>query len=127
MSFSEAIRTERVRCRAALPDHHRVFSYVDRGFYAEQVRRYQRYFTDEQLCFIPYENFRDQPEQTMNTIFTFLDVDATNYHFVPQSVNKTNYPQKMEPADRQYLMDVYQNDIKTLEQLLGWDCSPWLR
>lgn len=127
ISFSEAIRTERVRCRVALPNHHRVFSYVDRGFYAEQVRRYQRYFPDEQLCFLPYEDFRESPEQTMHSIFTFLGVDPAQYHFKPQTVNKTHYQQEMDSADRQYLINLFRNDVKELERLLGWDCSSWLR
>src|ERR1700686_353421 len=39
LPLAEAIEKEPERCREALPLQHRVYSYVDRGFYALQVRR----------------------------------------------------------------------------------------
>lgn len=126
IGFSEAIRTERERCKTALPDHHRIFSYVDRGFYAEQVRRYQRYFPDEQLCFIKYDKFRKNPEQTMDVIFNFLKIDPALHLFKERVINKTDYKSEIKPADRQYLIGIYQNDVQELERLLDWDCSAWL-
>jgi hypothetical protein len=44
LSFWDAIQGESLRCRDALPLQHRVYSYTDRGFYTEQVRRIWRYF-----------------------------------------------------------------------------------
>lgn len=126
LSFSEAIRKERERCKGALPDPHRVFSYVDRGFYAEQVRRYQRFFSEDQLCFLPYEDLRKAPDKTMRSIFSFLGVDPDAYRFEPQIVNKTTYQETLKPSDREFLIEVFRNDIKELERLLGWDCSNWL-
>src|SRR5205823_5136114 len=38
LSFKDAVDQESVRCREALPLQHRVVSYIDRGFYAHQVR-----------------------------------------------------------------------------------------
>ena len=44
LPFPQAIASESERCRAALPLQHRVFSYVSRGFYSEQLRRLWSFF-----------------------------------------------------------------------------------
>ncbi|MGB7755383.1 MAG: hypothetical protein WBL23_04905, partial [Salinisphaera sp.] len=44
LSFWDAIQNEEPRCKEALPYQHRTYSYVDRGFYLEQLRRLWRYF-----------------------------------------------------------------------------------
>jgi len=43
LPFWEALQSEAQRCREALPYQHRVYSYVDRGFYTEQLRRLWTY------------------------------------------------------------------------------------
>lgn len=44
LSFQDAIQNETGRCRTALPGQHRIFSYVDRGFYMAQLRRLWSFF-----------------------------------------------------------------------------------
>ena len=44
LPFNLALEQEDARCREALPLQHRVFSYVDRGFYSAQLRRLWRFF-----------------------------------------------------------------------------------
>src|SRR5437879_11148793 len=47
LSFAEAIEKEVERCREALPLQHRVYSYIDRGFYAQPARRLINIFRRE--------------------------------------------------------------------------------
>ena len=47
LPFALALEQEEARCREALPFQHRVFSYVDRGFYSAQLRRLWRFFGRE--------------------------------------------------------------------------------
>ena len=49
LTFLESIQQERQRAREALPYQHRVFSYIDRGFYSEQLRRLTRFFPENLL------------------------------------------------------------------------------
>src|SRR5438094_818114 len=58
LSFKEAVEQEAVRCRKALPLQHRVFSYVDRGFYAHQVRRLFNIFGEGNLLILLTEDLR---------------------------------------------------------------------
>lgn len=45
ISFWDALAGEGDRCRQALPLQHRVYSYVDRGYYTEQLRRLWTFFS----------------------------------------------------------------------------------
>jgi hypothetical protein len=53
LSFEDAIsETGRRRVRNAEGGAHRVYSYVERGFYAQQIRRLLQLFPPEQLLFL---------------------------------------------------------------------------
>ncbi len=125
LSFWEAIRQERIRCREALPLQHRVYSYIDRGFYAEQIRRLWRFFPEEHVLAIKSEDLRLAPVETLNRIWQFLGVSQ---HEVTASKNEHagNYAERMDLQAKEYLMKVFEYPIRELERLLGWDCSHWL-
>jgi hypothetical protein len=55
-------------------------SVLQQGLYAEQLNRYLTYFDRSQLCILIYEDSKKDPKKFMETIYTFLGVDAT---FVP--------------------------------------------
>lgn len=126
-TFSLAIRHEAMRCRSSLPDQNRVCSYVDRGFYSEQVRRLRRYFREDQLFIAKYESFKANQEQEMYNIFEFLGVDKDAFTYKPLSIHTIKYHQEaMAEFDRNYLVDIFRYDIKEIEKALNWDCSDWL-
>ena len=81
LSFAEAIAKEAVRCRKALPLQHRIFSYIDRGFYAHQVRRLFNIFGHAQCLILLNEDLKTNHSQTMNKVFEFLGLDTS---FVPR-------------------------------------------
>lgn len=124
VDFATAIRTEGNRCREALPFQHRCYSYIDRGFYSEQIRRIWRYFPQDQTLFIKYENFKKNPQQTLNEISNFLNVPPFN-KIKEKIVNKRPYINKMAEKDRIYLESIFCHDIKQLELMLNWNCSNW--
>lgn len=127
LPFSEAIRNERFRCRAYLPEQHGHFSYTDRGFYTEQIRRFQRLFPNNQLLFIRYDDFKKHQEKTLQQVFEFLNVDPSRYQHEHQVTHYIPYHEKLNPNDHRYLLNLFRNEIHALEQLLGWDCSDWLK
>lgn len=124
-SFSEAIRLERVRCRSALPLQHRVFSYVDRGFYSEQLRRLWRYFPEGQTLIIKHEELKLDLSNTLTKIANFLgvkDFDHSEY----LDIHSRAYLNQMSSEDFYYLRDVFYSEVKMLEAMLGWSCDSWL-
>ena len=62
LPFASALEQEEARCRGALPLQHRVFSYVDRGFYSAQLRRLWRFFGRDQVLVLRQEELRLDPK-----------------------------------------------------------------
>ena len=126
LSFWKAIQGEPERCREALPYQHRVYSYVDRGFYLEQLRRLWSFFPKEQVLVLKSEELKCQPIQTLQRVCEFLNVDPLN-GIEPLDIHSRPYNSPMGARERQYLRSVFELEIRGLERVLGWDCSSWLK
>src|SRR5256714_5381608 len=124
LSFAEAIEKEPGRCREALPLQHRIYSYIDRGFYAHQVRRLFNSFGNDNCLVLLNEELRNDHQKTLWRVFKFLGVDSS---FVPPeaSVFEQEYSNKIDTQLRSRLIDIFQFDIKELEKLIGRDLSSW--
>jgi hypothetical protein len=125
LSFAEAIAVEETRCREALPYQHRVYSYLDRGFYSEQLRRIWRFFPRAQVLVLKSEDLRDHPQATLDQVCAFLDIAPLALD-APQCVHALPYPHALGNAEKNYLTDWYEYEIKQLEKMLDWDCRDWL-
>jgi hypothetical protein len=124
LSFPEAITRESIRCRKALPLQHRIFSYVDRGFYASQVRRLFNIFGRDQCLILLNEDLESEHESSLRKVFRFLNVD--------DSINPPDarvfahpYDSRIEPKLHRKLIETFYFDIKELEQLLGREMPSW--
>lgn len=123
-SFSEAIAAEVERCRSALPHQHRVFSYVSRGFYSEQLRRLWSFFPRNQTLILRQEELLEDPGGTLGRVHRFLRVEPR----LPAETLRANsgqYANSMDPSIRVQLQRLFGPEISQLEQLLGWDLSHW--
>lgn len=78
LSFKEAIRRE--KDRIVIDFFHKThFSYISRGYYAQQVKRYLQYFPLENLFFIRFEDdLIKNRNATIAKLGTFLGVDTKN-------------------------------------------------
>jgi hypothetical protein len=123
LSFKEAIEKEPERCREALPLQHRVYSYIDRGFYAHQVRRLFNIFGADKCLILLNEELRSDHKKTLRAVFDFLNVDNS---FIPPEARV--FEQEYEEIDNELysrLIDIFHFDIKELERLLSRDLSAW--
>ena len=124
LGFLEAIAEEPNRIRAALPLQPRRTSYLDRGFYHEQMERVFRFFPREQVHVVKFDDFRNDTAEVVNKVFAFLGVTALP-RIQNRQQNRIAYDRKMTADERHYLQDLYETDIARLEKLLNWDCSAW--
>lgn len=125
LSFFDAIKNEEKRCRKALPKQHRIYSYVDRGFYLDQIKRLWFFFPKNQVIIIKNEDLRKNNCETLNKICDFLNIDQ--FKTVEQKEkNSRKYQSKITDDEINFLKSIYEYDIKGLERELGWDCSNWL-
>jgi hypothetical protein len=123
LSFSSAIRLERFLRLSDFPRQSRERSYVDRGFYTRQIRRLLRHFSRSQMLFIKTDDLRNDHSGTLDRVFDFLGVRRMG-GIEPANINTNEYD-PMSARDRAYLERRFRNEIRELEELLGWDCSGW--
>jgi len=125
LDFFEAIKTEEMRGKEALPHKHRVYSYKDRGFYSEQLRNIYRFFPKNQVLVLRYDKFKQNTLESLNAITSFLGI--SNFDDITKKIiHATPYDRKMTYEEFVYLKDSYIYEIKTIEKMLDWDCSQWL-
>ena len=125
LPFWEAITNEKARCRQALPSQHRVYTYIDRGYYLEQLRRLWRFFPKRNVLILKNEYLKNQPQDALKEICDFLAID--NFvNVTPRQTHSTPYPSALSAQERAYLLAVFEHEIKGLERMLGWDCNDWL-
>ena len=126
LPFALALEQEEARCRKALPLQHRIFSYVDRGFYSAQLRRLWRFFGRKQVLVLRQEDLRLSPQKCLDTIWQHLSLPP-GPAITPLERHNGGYVSTMAPDCRERLRKIFWQEIGQLENLLGWDCSNWLR
>ena len=126
LPFKDALDYEKERCREALPYQHRVFSYIDRGHYLDQLRRIWAYFPKENVLVLKNEHLKQNPNATLNQIADFLGIAKFN-NINNKNVHSRPYVSHMSKDERDYLKSIFDPEIKELEQELQWDCSDWLK
>lgn len=126
LPFWDAVQYERDRCRQALPLQHRIYSYIDRGFYVEQLRRLWTYFPRNQVMVLKSEYLKYRPQEALRDVYDFLDVDGGNAVSC-KNVHSRSYDSPMTKNEKSFLQHVYEFEIRELERELGWDCSDWVK
>lgn len=61
------------------------FTYIEHGFYFEQVKNCLQYFSKKQLLVLDYDDLKNNPEVLLKNVFHFLQVDET---FIPDLTPK---------------------------------------
>ena len=120
--FDWCIRQGRQRLFAAEPwGHHREFSYVERGFYGEQVERVFGLFPREQVLVLTSDALRGEPGAALGAVRTFLGLPpapapgAREVHVG----REMDYPSELTPEDIAWLREVYAADDLRLKALTG--------
>ena len=80
-------------------------SFLARGFYAEQLEKWFKLFSTNQIMIVPSEKLASDTQNTMSSIFKFLNLPE----FKIPNTKKVNVSQysKMNPATRKLLIDFF--------------------
>jgi hypothetical protein len=118
--FGWCIREGRQRLFDAEPwGHHREFSYVERGFYGEQLERLYGLFPRRQVLILASEDLRARPDEALARVRRFLSV-AEGPAPSPREVHvgrEMDYGSELTDEDVAYLRDVYAADQLRLAAL----------
>lgn len=127
LPFSEAIRGGRSRVKEAQGGVHRIYSYVERGFYEPQIKRLLQYYPRSQIHFATTDQLWLEPKGTLNGVERFLDI---NEEMNPERryivAARTDIPDQLSRADFEYLMDLYAPDIRAVSEITDISLKDWL-
>lgn len=103
---------KRVADNPDTPGFHREYSYVERGFYGEQVQRVLRLFPREQVLFLRSEDLRAEPARILCKVCDFLNAPRFTHVAQKQShVSKDiDYGELINQTDRSYLRELFSQD-----------------
>ena len=128
--FAWCVRAGRARVDSPeAPGFHRVFSYVERGFYAAQLEQLFAIFSPEQVLLLRSEDLDRQPNHTLGRICRFLGVAAPATPVVPRRelvAKDIDYGATITQADRAYLRDIFADDLRRFAVLSGLSVDHWL-
>jgi len=130
--FAWCIREGRCRLTGAdpsAPGHHRVFSYVERGFYGSQAERLLGLFPAAQCLFLRSEDLRDNPGPQLDRLCDFLHLPPSQLR-APRTIHPARdivYPSLLTIEDRALLAEIYRPEMDRFEIATGMDTSFWTR
>lgn len=119
--FAWCIREGRQRMFEAWPwGHHREFSYVERGFYAEQLERLFGLFPREQVLVLRSEDLRADPGPPLAEVRRFLGLPPAAAPAAREvHVGPADLAADLAAADVAHLRAVYAADNDRLAALTG--------
>ena len=125
LSFSDAIRSGRTRVQDAPFGVHNIYSYVERGFYADQLARVFKRFDHNQV-FILRSDQVAAAHPIIQDLQSFLGLDPIALEEIADNVNPSSLPAAAElQADFDYLQQLYQEDLARLSDMIELDISDW--
>jgi hypothetical protein len=120
--FGWCIRDGRARVAAAPRGQHRIFSYVERGFYGEQLDRLCGLFPAAQVLVLRSDDLKADPGGTLNRVRRFLDLPERpppRPHLA--HVKPATPPDlELEAGDAEHLRRLYAVDNVRLAALAGF-------
>ena len=123
LDFSRAIREgrDRVVTQGQIEGQHRVFSYVERGFYAVQVERLFARFPRDRIFFLTRMDLLRRRESTLDSICKFLDIPKWR-KYPPHEIVRSRASAGVDPPsvkDIRYLRELFREDLEITESLIG--------
>lgn len=132
LPFAAAILRERSRLRrdrdpiawTSAARHH---SYVDRGRYADQIRRVLRHFPREQLLFLRSDDLRLRHAETLGRVFRFLGLAPPPHLPAAEEVHAATGRCYAPAALRRLIARRCLDSTRALGDLTGLDVDDWIR
>jgi hypothetical protein len=133
LDFDEALRREPDRLNGEverLREHpgylsfnHQHFSYLARGRYLEQIRRWDSLFAKEQILILNATDFFSDPDASFRQVLRFLDLPVRS---LPQYDKRNAHEyDDMSHRTRSFLVDYFKPHNEGLAQYLGRDLG-WM-
>jgi hypothetical protein len=122
LDFTTAIRAGRERLLSGNVGHAKLFSYVERSLYANQIDRINYYFPRDQVYYCQVARLSADPLGLADDVCRFLGVGSFQRSPIVSFDNSTRGTEYDEPSpdDVAYLKHAFSQDAVEVEQKLGW-------
>jgi sulfotransferase family protein len=94
--------------------------YLSRGVYVDQLLRWSKFFSKEQMLVLKSEDFFERPQETLKAVLDFLELPE----WEPQGWEirkKGEYEEEMNPSTRRLLEEYFEPHNRRLYDYLGTD------
>lgn len=96
------------------------FTYLERGKYLNQIKKFHEYFPKEQLMIIKTEDFKQDQKAILDRTCEFLGLSPYEWPKI-KSYNVGGYSEKMKPETRQFLQEYFEPHNAALSEYLNKD------
>ena len=122
--FAWCIRDGRARMAEGTPypGFHRVFSYVERGFYGRQLARLLTLFPRDQLLLLSSDALSRDPTGTIESVYAFLGLRAPSREIAPRisrPAANIDYPATLSDSDVIFLQRQFGDEMERFALLGG--------
>lgn len=126
LPFGAAIREGRKRVTGAPGGVHKVYSYVERGFYARQLDRLYGIFPADQVHILRADRVSAH-SGALAEIVAFLGLGAHVFDPLTQRLGPEGFsPSPSDLDDLLYLQDLFHEDMTRLVSVFGLPVEDWL-
>jgi hypothetical protein len=129
LTFADAIRDGRKRITDDCKFAKRHFSYVERGFYAQQLSRVFEEFPKANVLTIESRQLAVAPSHVMQTTSMFLGLESVSQRVTPPHANRRSSDNKTLPPsaeDIRLLADLFAPDLEGFVRLVDFSIDHWL-
>ena len=129
LSFEDALKAEEKRLAGEYEKilksesyysfNHQNFSYLSRGIYVDQLKKWRKFFDQEQILVIKSEDFFADPHKILNEVFDFQGLSKYN-QIENKHYNMKNY-KSMNNETRKNLIEYFKPHNEKLYNFLGRD------
>lgn len=128
LPFDVAIRGGRQRLQncGSLDQPWRIFSYVERGLYFQQVMNALRLFPRDQLLFLRSNDLKENHHLgTLRTISEFLGIDEFSSTATRLDHRSQPVAYRLNSMDIEFLRKIFYQDVLAFSKLIGLEVSDW--
>jgi len=103
-------------------------TYLDSGYYLEQIERFLKLFPRSQMHFVWSEDLESNPPGVVSGVLKFLDLDPTpavSFDYTPLNRSDPGVLDHVKPETLSWLVDHYRERNQCLSKMLGRDLSSW--
>lgn len=103
---------------------------VDRGRYAQTLRRWWKHFDKSQFLIVRFEDIAASPRTVLQRIAAHIGIDATPFDSMSEAQLGTRVfagrDLHFKLEYRQFLFQLFRDDVVDLQNMTGMDLSDWL-